>query len=216
MIQSIAKTVRLHYLDQLNEELRTVKHKLTRLTTKNGHGIPCHWNLRTDCDLNGIAKTVRYKDIQQGHSNQKNKMYRHDIVLFKNAKPMKPYMCWPVRLSDYEPFLEEDIPWFPVYNETIYDTRIEINPFPWYACTVLFYPDAQNIQGILDLWFRNWFYPKRRSKPFLNVVHRIDGPYQEKEGGETYHVDFGTAPEEAFCDLIANICRNGVSRVVVR
>ena len=216
MIQEIAQTVRQYYIHRFTEEYNEQKHKMSGKKTLGSSGSKYIWSLITDCELSGYEKNVKYKDMIQGKPNKKPKLYRHDMVLMRDTKPVKPFMCWPVLLSDDEEYVEEVVPYFPKYYEKINTTIVEINPFPWFVCNILFYPNAENVKGIIDLWFQNWFYPKKKPNPFLNVVHRIDGPYSEKEGGEMYQFDFGTAPVESFCDLINNICRSGVDRIVIK
>jgi len=216
MIQEIAQTVRQHYLHRFLEEYNEQKHKMSGDKNRGNADTKYNWNLITDCELSGYGKNVKYKDMVQGKLNKKPKLYRHDMVLMRDTKPVKPFMCWPVLLSDDEEYSEEDIPFFPQYSKTINTTIVEINPFPWFVCNILFYPNAENVKGIMDLWFQNWFYPKKKPNPFLNVVHRIDGPHSENEGGELYQFDFGTAPAESFCDLINNICGSGVDRIVIK
>lgn len=41
----------------------------------------------------------------------------------------------------------------------------------------------------------------------------MDGPHSEQDGGESYFIDFGTAPPEAFLDLIYEVCRDGVEKI---
>jgi hypothetical protein len=84
-------------------------------------------------------------------------------------------------------------------------------------CTVEFYPNADPVKGLIDLWFQKWCYPRKKCPgPFFNVIHSINGPYMEKDGGELYFIDFGTAPAAAFCDFITYVCRNGIDRIAIR
>jgi len=214
-VQTIAETVRQHYLHRLLEEHKAVKRKIAGVKAHNRNNVSHQWSLVTDCDLIDNGNTVKFKDIVPVHKAQKTKMYRHDMVLFRDNKPVKPYMCWPVLSSDDGEFVEEDFPVFSPYSATINATEIEINPFPWFVCNFVFYPNAETVKGIIDLWFRNWFYPTGKPDPFCNVVHRIDGPYRQKGGGELYQFDFGTAPGEAFWDLISQVCRTGVKRIII-
>jgi len=215
-ICEIAKTVRQHYLQRFLIDYNENKQRLSQIKSNGNSGTPDNWSLVTDCEMGLYRKTLKYKDLTQGQPNQKPKLYRHDMVLIKDTKAVKPFMCWPVLIPDDEEFVTEDIPYFLPCFTTIKNTLIEINPFPWFVCNISFCPNAENVKGIIDLWFRNWFYPKRKADPFLNVVHRIDGPNRENDGGESYQFDFGTAPDEAFCDLINQCSRDGVTKIVIK
>ena len=43
----------------------------------------------------------------------------------------------------------------------------------------------------------------------------MDGPHIEENGGESYFIDFGTAPPEAFLELVYEVCRVGMSGIQI-
>jgi hypothetical protein len=65
------------------------------------------------------------------------------------------------------------------------------------------------------MWFCKWFFRNTNPDPFKNVIHRMDGPHIEENGGESYFIDFGTAPPEAFLDFVYQVCRDGVDRIII-
>ena len=138
------------------------------------------------------------------------------MALLKGSSLMDDFMCWPVVYSSDQEYVKEDFPVFPVHRDIINDTEIEINPFPWFICNIEFYPNADPVKGLIDMWFQKWYYPRKKNTgPFLNVIHIINGPYDKKNGCELYSIDFGTAPAEAFCEFIDLVCRNGISKIVI-
>lgn len=53
------------------------------------------------------------------------------------------------------------------------------------------------------------------SDQFKNVNHRMDGPHSEQHGGESCFINFGTAPPEAFLDLVYEACGAGINRIQI-
>lgn len=125
-------------------------------------------------------------------------------------------MFYPVLTFEVDEFVEEDILIFEPSSGRIRNTEFIVNPFPWFHCQFTFYPDAKTIYGILDMWFYKWFFGINTPDPFKNVIHRMDGPHPEQDGGESYFIDFGTAKPEALLDLIYEVSREGVYRIQIK
>jgi hypothetical protein len=214
-ITYIAHKIRNHYLLQFSEEYYENKQKVD-LINQGRSGLEEKWSIITDCESNESDSDINAINSIQNPINQTTKLYRKDMIILKGTLIMDDFMCWPIVYRKDEEFIKEDFPTFPVHRDIINNTEIEINPFPWFLCDIEFYPNADPVKGLIDLWFQKWYYPKGKSNPFLNVIHIINGPYMEKEGCEFYSIDFGTAPAKAFCDLITLVCRNGVDRIVLR
>ncbi|HOX77015.1 MAG TPA: hypothetical protein PLW31_03160 [Bacteroidales bacterium] len=213
-LQTIAKKVRDHYLQRFSEEYINQEKLINHLRqgTKSGQW---QWRLETDYNLAVGQQWIGSKDIKYGKPDQAYKMYRHDLVIFRNNKLAKTFMCWPVHACEEDEFIEEDIPSFEPFQGQINQMELEIHPFPWFYCNIIFYPNAEAIKGIMDMWFYQWFFRKSKPDPFLKVIHRLDGPYQEPDGSESYLVDFGTAPPEAFTDFLHQTCRSKVKRILI-
>ena len=69
--------------------------------------------------------------------------------------------------------------------------------------------------GINNLYEADIEFRNTTPGPFKNVKHRMDGPQLELYGGESYFIDFGSAPPEAFLDLIYQVCREGINRIQI-
>lgn len=214
LIQNIAIKIREHYLQRFIEEY-SKQNEMIAIEEKEGRSNCSNRRLLTDCELEFFPKEVKLASIKQVKPANENKLYRRDIVVFRDMKPSEILLCWPVRINEEDDFAEEDIPRFHPFFGEINQIEIEIRPFPWFQCNLVFYPNADNIKGIMDCWFYKWYYTIRKPDPFLNVIHRIDGPYIIPEGGELYSIDFGSALPEAFCDLIYQVCRNGVKKLLI-
>ncbi len=214
-LEAIAYEIRNHYFVQLEEEYQKQTNLIIHLNNEC-KSDQNQYRLKTDFETDADSlKGIKFADIKNISSDQSNKLYRDDIVVMKGPKQVNSIMCWPTIICDEDEFDEEDIPSFVPFNGRIKQTEIELHPFPWFCCKITFFPHANAIQGILEIWFNNWFYRQIRPDPFLNVIHYMDGPHVEKEGGESYFIDFGTAPPEAFLELIEQVCRKGVNKILI-
>lgn len=213
-ITYIAHKIQNHYLIRFSEEYDENKQKIN-MNNREISDLEETWSIITDCVLNESFNDLNAINENQNTIDQTAKLFRQDIAILRGALVVEDFMCWPIVYCTDEEYIKEDFPTFPVYHDIINETEIEINPFPWFLCNIEFYPNADPVKGLIDLWFQKWYYPKGKTNPFLNVIHLINGPYSEKEGCELYCIDFGTAPAKAFCDLINLVCRNGVERIVI-
>jgi hypothetical protein len=205
-----ATEIREHYLIRFHKEY--IEQQEILATYQDGHKR----DLLTDFEQYPVPKNVNPAAKTYGEFIKENKCYRHDIAITKNGLLTETVMCWPVIIYPEEESAEEDIPWFRPFHRKIIQTDIEIQPFPWFHCTCVFYPNAESVKGIIDLWFQRWFYSTSKPAPFLNVLHRMDGPYTELDGGESYNIDFGTAPPKAFCDLLNQVCKSQLKYILIR
>ncbi len=144
------------------------------------------------------------------------KLFRNDISIVKGTKVIEHVMCWPMVPSIDEEYKMEDFPDFNQYKTRFGHTRVEVSPIPWFNCEIFFYPSAEAVMGLIDLWFMKWYQPYKKAGTFLNVVHGITGPYKEETGGVVFYIDFGTAPARAFTDLLMQVCRMGVEKIVIK
>jgi hypothetical protein len=211
----IAHKSRNHYLLRFTEEYFENKQKVD-MENRQLSGLEEKWSIITDCELDESLGDINAINDIQDIVGQTAKLFRQDMAILKGSMVMEDSMCWPIVYSTDEEYIKEDFPLFPVYTDIINDTKIEINPFPWFLCEIALYPNADSVSGLIDMWFQKWYYPRKKSPgPFLNVIHIINGPYKEKPGCELYSIDLGTAPAEAFCELINLLSRNGVGRIVI-
>jgi len=96
--------------------------------------------------------------------------------------------------------------------------EVAVYPFLWEACRVWLRhaePDWSNLQG----WFRVWFEEKLGSERggtgedgLMGMVHLMSDPIPEG-GGYLFNVDFGSAPVEAFFNLLEALSGMGASDV---
>jgi len=199
------RITRQHYYDHLICELKKYQKNadLNNSGTKNSNE---YWKIITDFEQENTGT----KDALNHLINNEivfDKSYRQDISIVKSKTRQENILCWPLVHDIVSDALVDDFPKYPQCSFSISTTIIEHNPFCWFACEILFYPNADPVKGLIDMWFSKWYYPRKKtSSPFLNVLHKIDGPFIEQEGCELYWIDFGTAPSEAFFDLLKLIC----------
>ncbi len=210
------RRTRQHYYKYLIRDLKE-RQKITDFHNKGIKNTNEQWKIITDFERgnnNGTNDVINHlinNDIGFGKS------YRQDIIIVKSETKKENILCWPVVHDVVDDVMLDDFPKYPPCTFSINTTSIEINPFCWFACDIAFYPNADSVKGLIDLWFTKWFYPRRKiSSPFLNVMHKIDGPFSEQEGCELYWIDFGTAPSIAFCELLKLVCREEVKRLVIK
>jgi hypothetical protein len=212
-IQEIAYMVRQHYyegfIDEYSLHKRNILNKFDGDISDNQFSIVSDYNAKNNLRKNAILQEIIKSP---GH---RNKLYREDFVVLKNQSPIEDFVFYPVLTNDEDDFVEEDIPAFTTFKGKINKTDIEIQPFPWFQCRIEFFPAAEAIKGILDCWFFRWFFRYTKPDPFLNVIHRLDGPQIEEYGGESYFIDFGTAPPEAFLDLVYETSRGTVAKIII-
>jgi hypothetical protein len=214
-INYIAVKTQQHYLKRFTEEYYVNKQTLDAknlLESDSKH----MWRIITDCELDGFDKKEKTMLKFQGMDQPAEKLYRRDLAIIRGTKLMDDFMIWPLIETADDEYVMEDIFSFAVYKGLINKTEIVINPFAWFTCEIEFYPNADSVKGLIDLWFQKWYYPKRVPDPFLNVIHIINGPYKENVGCELYHIDFGTAPAEAFIELIMFVSRNDVAVIIIK
>jgi hypothetical protein len=214
-IHYIASKTQQHYLRRFTEEYYENKKTLDERNLQESDSKRL-WRIITDCELDGFDKKENTNQRFQRSDDPVEKLYRQDLALVKGTQLMDDFMSWPLIDSGDDVYIMEDIFSFPVHRELINETEIEINPFAWFNCEIEIYPNADSVKGLIDLWFLKWYYPKHNPDPFLNVIHIINGPYNEKAGCELYQIDFGTAPAEALIELIMLISRNDVAGIVIK
>lgn len=122
------------------------------------------FKIETDCSLNpDFKKDIKLKDIENRPSELIGRFYRDDIAIFQNHVPVNTILFYPVLTYEIDEFVEEDIPVFETYTGKVTNTKVLINPFPWFHSQIIFYPNAHAIYGILDMWLQVVFqkyYPR--------------------------------------------------------
>lgn len=209
-IIDLARLTRNHYMRLLMAEFYLQQHRASRRNLNRENEV--QWSVLTDYDSSCSSP----KPLDTLHNPKPVKLYRDDISIVKGNEIIEHVMCWPMVPSNDEEYKTEDFACYQPYKGIIGQTRIEINPFPWFNCEVCFYSSAEAVMGLIDLWFIKWYKPDKKGGTFLNVVHSITGPYREKTGEDVYYFDFGTAHETAFTDLLMHICRPGVEKIVIK
>jgi len=207
---------RQHYYDYLTRELKEYQ-KNTDFHNKGIKNINEHWKIITDCEQGNSTDTKCVLNHLINNDRGFDKSYRQDMIVVKSETYKEKILCWPVVHDIVADVVLDDFPKYPQCSFTMNTTSIEINPFCWFACDMAFYPNADSVKGLMDMWFSKWFYPRKKiPSPFLNVLHKIDGPFSEQEGCELYWFDFGSAPSTAFLELLKIICREEVKRLVIK
>ena len=104
------------------------------------------------------------------------------------------------------------------FDKQVYDIngmKVEISPFVWNGCefTVDEKPNDTYI-----IWARNWidFDDKKEPTPdgFQNVIHSVTVP-EEINGRWATSIDFGSAPIDAFKELLELLSRQGMKKIEV-
>jgi uncharacterized protein YtpQ (UPF0354 family) len=95
--------------------------------------------------------------------------------------------------------------------------EVAVYPFLWEACRVwLRHPEPDWTP--LEAWFRKWFEERLEAEPGEDglklMVHLLSDPIAEG-GGHLFQVDFGSAPVEAFTDLLQALSDMGATEVRV-
>ena len=79
-----------------------------------------------------------------------------------------------------------------------------IAPFCWEDCAFVAEGSLEDWQAVLD-WWNRWYDPDDNRPPdadgLAGVVHFMSEPVETEEGIE-FSVDFGSAPAQAFMDLL--------------
>lgn len=214
VIENVRLT-RQHYYDHLISELKKCW-EIADSHNKSSDNTNEHWEIVTDFEQENIGT----KDMCNQLINNEislDRSYRQDISIIKSETCHESILCWPVVHDILSDKLFDDFPMYPKCSFTIGNTSIEMNSFCWFACEIIFYPNADSVKSLIDRWFSKWYYPRKKiTSPFLNVLHKIDGPFSEQEGCELYWVDFGSAPSTAFWDLLKLICHEDVKRLVIK
>ena len=95
------------------------------------------------------------------------------------------------------------------------DLSIELNPFYWHGCDFVFEKEIQNIEW-LKLWATKWIDVEDTNpidaNGFSGVIHNVTRPLQTNNGWQ-FTVDFGTASEESFNELLRCINERGIGEV---
>lgn len=207
---------RQHYYNYLIRELKECQ-KNTDFHNREIKNTNEHWKIITDFEQGNNNGNNDLLNHLINNDRGFDKSYRQDMIVVKSETDKEKTLCWPVVHDIVADVILDDFPKYPQCSFKINTTSIEINPFCWFACDIAFYPNADSVKGLIDMWFSKWFNPRKKiSSPFLNVIHKIDGPFSEQEGCELYWIDFGTAPSAAFWDLLTLICREEIKRVVIK
>ena len=104
------------------------------------------------------------------------------------------------------------------FEKQVYDIdgiTVTVDPFIWNGCEFTF-DKKPNIT--YDNWAKKWIDIDDKKKvikeDFLNVIHSVTFPVEEN-GKWTTSVDFGTAPIEAFKELITTLSGQGIKKIEV-
>jgi hypothetical protein len=92
---------------------------------------------------------------------------------------------------------------------------VRLYPFHWDNCELnIFRMLVSAGAHPLAEWFRHWSEPRTIGEGILGVPHFISDPEQNGTR-QRYYVDLGTAPVEAFEELLDACLRGGATEVVV-
>lgn len=104
------------------------------------------------------------------------------------------------------------------YDKHVFDVdgmAVEITPFVWNGCELTL---DQKPDITYESWIRKWIDIKDlqpvAADGFQHVIHNVTYPVQE--GGKwTTSIDFGSAPTEAFTELMSVLSKQGIKKVEV-
>lgn len=92
---------------------------------------------------------------------------------------------------------------------------VQVNPFVWNGCDFIV---DQKPNFMFESWAKKWIdiddNKLVKEDSFANVIHSVTYP-KEENGMWTTSIDFGTAPKEAFKELLTTFQRQGISRVEI-
>jgi hypothetical protein len=122
------------------------------------------------------------------------------------------------RVRDGLTIESETMPGFPTFSLKWKHTfPVKISPFSWNACPVRIVPARKDIALLVE-WFEHWFDPDETATPgddgLLGVVHSLAS--QPAQANAVYlMIDLGSAPVEAFEELIDAIHATGAEAVEI-
>lgn len=135
------------------------------------------------------------------------RLYRYDLMVKTNSN-----------LSPTEFNIHKDsLLKFELQEFEIDGMTVSISPFVWNGCE--FHIDRNIYYGdIYNAWSEKWIdakdVKKENADGFKNVIHSITCPKQIN-GNSVFSVDFGTAPTNAFIDLLRQLAKLGIQEVEV-
>ncbi len=98
---------------------------------------------------------------------------------------------------------------------TLGQLEIELNPFYWHGCEFVLDKETNDIDW-LKTWTKKWIDEEDKnpidSNGFSSVIHNVTRP-SNKENGFTFSVDFGTATDACFMDLIEEIEKQEIKKI---
>ncbi|MFT3996046.1 MAG: hypothetical protein QM667_01460 [Asticcacaulis sp.] len=95
---------------------------------------------------------------------------------------------------------------------TLNELEMTVEALDWHEMNIAMTGAPATLQG-LDAWFETWFDPEDQN---VDLDSRFSGHIHSLlVDGEHLHIDFGTAPVQAFVDLMVLIEMNGCSAVRV-
>jgi hypothetical protein len=116
---------------------------------------------------------------------------------------------------DYDSFLN-----FPPIEFLRGSLTVHFNPFQWRAVGFEMQSAPESILGNLQVWARKWLLDQRpeQIEPFeiLNVIHSVTRVRTDDQGLSSFWVDFGTAPKEAFWELLDLLDALGIAELSVK
>ncbi len=146
-----------------------------------------------------------------------------DGRLLRNGSPPTPVRVDLItmvneRVRDGLTIESETMPGFPPFSlRWKHELPVDIRPFPWNACKLKI-ANASDDLAPLNQWFDRWFDPEEKLVPgedgLLGVIHAMTFD-QPVDGARILLIDFGSAPIEAFQELIDAIFEIGARRVEV-
>jgi len=92
---------------------------------------------------------------------------------------------------------------------------VRLQPFHWDYCELNVSPplEAPGSHALAG-WFRHWFEPRETDARILGVPHFISDP-ELRGARERYFIDLGTAPVEAFEQLLDACLLGGATDVII-
>jgi hypothetical protein len=116
------------------------------------------------------------------------------------------------KVSEIRP---QDNPDFEPLGFELDDLGISIYPFCWNSCEV--FVNSIDVEELKE-WIRKWLKQEEEDDEVegqvSEAIHSCSQPVEEEGGRLSFVVDFGTAPTDAFIELLAILAETGTTEVI--
>ncbi len=154
-----------------------------------------------------VEAAIRNPDGRAARDGELQTPVRIDVIVIEDGAFAEERMVDSDRALKFEtaPF---------TWNDSM---EVRLTPFQWDWCQIRFDEKKVTSWRPLRLWYQKWFDEVSRARngdEFLGVVHFLSDPIPGP-AGVTLSIDLGTAPIEAFTDLLYALSRLGLNAVEI-